>query len=96
MISHTIAEKGKSHYLVRSTRKRKYKGNFIEDIYDDHSQLIQEQKSLKGDIESLKKELDTYHQKEKDYQEQEDILASLYEEGVIDENGRLKEEFKNS
>ena len=82
--------------MVRSTRKRKYRGNFIEDIYDDHSQLIQEQKSLKGDIESLKKELHTYHQKEKDYQEQEDILASLYEEGVIDENGRLKEEFKNS
>ena len=82
--------------MVRSTRKRKYRGNFIEDIYDDHSQLIQEQKSLKGDIESLKKELDTYHQKEKDYQEQEDILASLYEEGIIDDNGRLKEEFKNS
>ena len=81
--------------MVRSTRKRKYKGNFIEDIYDDHFQLIQEQKSLKGDIEPLKKELDTYHQKEKDYQEQEDILASLYEEGVIDDNGRLKEEFKN-
>ena len=82
--------------MVRSTRKRKYRGNFIEYIYDYHSQLIQEQKSLKGDIKSLKKELDTYHQKEKDYQEQEDILASLYEEGVIDENGRLKEEFKNS
>ena len=82
--------------MVRSTRKIKYRGNFIEDIYDDHSQLIQEQKSLKGYIESLKKELHTYHQKEKDYQEQEDILASLYEEGVIDENGRLKEEFKNS
>ena len=80
---------------MKSTKKRKYRGNFIEDIYYDHSQLIQEQKSLKGDIESLKKELDTYHQKEKDYQEQEDILASLYEEGVIDDNGRLLEEFKN-
>ena len=38
-----------------------YKGNFIEEIYDDQSQLIQEQKSLKENIESLKKELHKYH-----------------------------------
>ena len=62
---------------MRSKSKRKYKGNFIEDIFDDHSQLIQEQKLLKGDLKLLKKELDKYHQKEKDYQEQEDILTFI-------------------
>ena len=82
--------------MLRPTRKRKYKGSFIDDIYDEDSQLVQEQKLLKQDIESMKDELRMYNEKERDYKKQSNMLASLYEEGIIDADGNLNLRVKTS
>ena len=82
--------------MQRPTKKRKYTLSFIDDIYDKHFQLAQEQKLLKQDIESMKDELRMYNEKERDYKKQSNMQASLYEEGIIGANGNLNEELKQT
>ena len=44
----------------------------------------------------MKDELRMYNEKEKDYKKQSNMLASLYEEGIIDADGSLNEELKQT
>ena len=88
----TIAQRGRSHLLLRDQEEEKtVKG--LKKIADNHKQryneIWEENDYLKGEIEKLGDELERRRNEMLDEDKNRELLSELYEKGVIDEDGNI-------
>ena len=89
-----LAAKGRSHLLLRDLEEEKtVKG--LKKIKDKQEaepiEAGQEIRSLKDEILRLENEMELNNQRLIEENEHRELLSSLYEKGIIDEEGNLVE-----
>ena len=87
-----IDEIGRSHYLLRKSLKRKA-NEIEEDEKEELKRQITEYRKAKVELESeviyLTQQVEDYKKDDETSKKNNDILAQLYDQGIIDSSGNL-------
>ena len=82
-----LAHNGRSHLMLNTVKRDKRREEF------SHFKRLKEESAdisnLKQQIIAMKRELNKQEEKIREDQKNENILANLYDKGVIDENGNI-------
>ena len=87
-----IASKGRSHLLLRTPKQKSGKKKNVI-LYKDEDSKSEEEKddieALKDEISALTEKLREREAKSNENDKYEDLLADLFQKGVIDEDGNF-------
>ena len=87
----SLDEHCRSHYLVRSARKRKYEGKTEEELLEENKDHTKTNKELLKTIRDMKRELEHYNEVKEKIKDQNKTLATLFDKGIINDAGQIIE-----
>ena len=80
----------KFHHLIKSVDKRREKKNNEDNKKEESEDLIKELSKKEQEIKHLKSRIEEFKVKIEENDDSIEMLAKLYEAGIIDENGAPK------
>ena len=83
-------QNGRTHYLIKSTRKRKF-GQIKDDNRDKLKDQERKIQQLNASIDELSKKIDWYQSQEEENFKNKESLVKLYQMDIIDSDGEYKE-----
>ena len=75
--------------MIRPSRKRKFEGKTAEQLLEENEDFKKENNQLIATINNMKYDIQDYDRLKVEYEEQNKILAELFDEGVIDGEGNI-------
>ena len=89
LINLHIDEHGRSHYLLRNPRKRKYDGKLPEELLSERNDYLKKVVEQGKTIEKMNKDLEDYTELKEIYEQQNETFHELFDKGIIDRNGKI-------
>ena len=86
-----INEHGRSHYLLRPPRKRKYDRKLPEELLTERNDFFKKIMDQSKEMTKMSKELKNYEEAKEWFEQQTETLHELFERGLIDKDGRIVE-----
>ena len=84
-------ERGRSHFLIKTARKRKWDQVKEEDVEQLHN-TIKQNKLLEDKIAKMKEKIDEFEKIQDKLLIDRGKLVKLYQEGIVDSDGEYKEQ----
>ena len=83
-----LDEHGRSHYLLRNHRKRKYDGKLLEELLSERNDYLKKSVEQGKTTEKMYKDLEDYSEL-KIYYQQNETFNELFDKEIIDHNGKI-------